>query len=132
MAAESADENRAAMARLVPAAADFAGLVPGKRDALWAVWGPEAEKLVANAPERAHEIRDAMPIVAVRTVDLRHDPPLVLATSLSFLPPDLPVRGVAIETKNGERAASAFVPVHGRWIWLWDLERLGSIVAHAP
>ena len=131
MAAESADENRAAMARLVPTADDFEALVPGKRDALWAVWGPEAERLVANAPERAQEIRDVMPIVAVRSVDLRKDAPLVLATSLSYLPPDLPVRGVAIELKKDERAASAFVPVRKRWIWVWDLERLASIVSHA-
>ena len=61
----------------------------------------------------------------------RQDAPLVLATSLSYLPPELPVRGVAIELKKDERAASAFVPVRGRWIWVWDLERLASIVSHA-
>jgi len=55
----------------------------------------------------------------------------VLATSLSYLPPELPVRGVAIELKKDERAASAFVPVRKRWIWVWDLERLASIVSHA-
>ena len=55
----------------------------------------------------------------------------MLATSLSYLPPELPVRGVAIELKKDERAARAFVPVRGRWIWVWDLERLASIVSHA-
>jgi hypothetical protein len=131
MASESPEENRAAMARLVPTADDFEALVPGKRDALWAVWGPEAEKLVANAPERAGEIREVMPVVAVRSVDLRKDAPVVLAKSLSYLPPDLPVRGVAIQLQKGERAASAFVRLGGRWIWIWDLDRLGSIIVHA-
>jgi len=94
--------------------------------------GPEAERLVAEAPTRSHEYRDVLPIVAVRTVDLRADAPLLLARSLSLLPPDLPVRGVVIELAKGERVASAFVPVRGRWVWIWDLERLASVVATAP
>ena len=63
MAAERPDENRAAMARIVPTADDLGALVPGQRDALWAVWGPEAERLVAEAPNRSHEYRDVLPIV---------------------------------------------------------------------
>lgn len=109
MADERPDENRAAMARLVPTADDFRALVPA----------------------RAQEFRDALPIVAVRASDLRREPPLVLAQSLAFLPAELPVRGVVIELGKGERVASAFVPVRGRWIWIWDLERLGSIAAAA-
>ena len=131
MAAERPDENRAAMARIVPTADDFAALLPASAESLWAVWGPEAARLVAEAPARAQEYREALPIVAVRTSDLRRDAPLVLARSLAFLPPELPVRGVVIELRKGERVASAFVPVRGRWIWIWDLERLGSI-ASAP
>ena len=81
-----------------------------------------------DATERAHETREVTPIRAVR-IDLRRDAPLLLARSVELLPADLPVRGVVIELAKGERAASAFVPVRGRWIWVWDLERLASIVA---
>ena len=37
-----------------------------------------------------------------------------------------------IELGKGERVASAFVPLHGRWVWIWDLERVASIVAATP
>jgi hypothetical protein len=95
------------------------------------VWGPEAERLVANAPERAHEYRDVLPVRGVRTTDLRGEGSLVLQRSLELLPRELPVLGVVIEVTPGERVASAFVAVRGRWVWLWDLERLGGIVARA-
>lgn len=129
MASEQPYENRRAMSALMPIADDFEAIAPGHGEALWAVWGKEARRLVETASEPRDEYRAVLPIRGIRTVDLRTDASIVLSRSLDALPPELPVYGVVIEVSPGERAASAFVPLRGRWVWIWNLERIGSLLA---
>jgi hypothetical protein len=128
MASERPDDNRRAMAALMPAAEDFEALVPGHGAALWAVWGPEARRLVETASEPRDEYRAVLPVRGVRTADLRSDASVLLERSLDVLPADLPVFGVVIEVTPGERAASAFVPLRDRWVWIWNIERLAGVI----
>jgi hypothetical protein len=104
MAAERPEDDRAAMARIMPTADDLDALVPGRRDVLRAVWGPEAERLVADAPARAHEVREVLPIVAVRTIDFRQGAPLLLARSLS------PCRPIPLSAASDRAASASRVP----------------------
>ncbi|MCC6849251.1 MAG: hypothetical protein IT294_12180 [Deltaproteobacteria bacterium] len=128
MATDDGDENRRAMRDVAPTAADFAVLFPRHHDDLWKVWSPEVDALVTHAPEHAPSYREVMPIRSIRTVDLRREGSDALKRGLGHLPEDVPVRGVAIEIVKGERAAAAFVFVRGRWVWIWDLERLDRLL----
>ncbi len=131
MAADDADENRHAMQAVVPTADDFAALFPRRHDELWKVWAPEVDALVTHAPEHAPSYREVLPIGSIRTVDLRVEGTDALKRGLVHLPPAVPARGVSIAVAKGERAAAAFVLVHGRWVWIWDLERLATLLGES-
>jgi hypothetical protein len=131
MAAEDATMNRRAMEQMVPTRDDFVALFPEHHEALWAVWSPEREKLIDNAALHAAEYRAVLPLGAVHTGDLRQEGSLVLRRSLEMIPPEVPVLGVRLEVAGPERerAATAFLFVRGRWIWVWDLERAARLGA---
>jgi hypothetical protein len=101
---------------------------------VWAVWGPERERLVREAPDHAEHYRTVLPLGAVHVTDLRAEPSIVLARSLQELPPAVPARTVRVEVSGHERqrGASAFLFVRGRWVWMWDIERLGAVASAAP
>jgi hypothetical protein len=133
MASTDAAENRRAMEGMTVTRDDVAILVPAHADAVWAVWGPERDQLLNAAPEHAVHFRDALPLGAVTTTDLRlGGSDVVLSRSIEELPSEVPVYGVTIDVSgpDHQRAAGAFLFVRGRWVWMWDLQRLGAIATN--
>ncbi|MDX2171462.1 MAG: hypothetical protein SF182_30640 [Deltaproteobacteria bacterium] len=130
MASTDAAENRRAMDALAVTRDDVAALLPAHVDAVWAVWGPEREQLLGAAPQHAEHFRAAQPIGTVTGTDLRASADIVLSRSIEELPAAVPVYGVTIDVSGPEhqRAAGAFLFVRGRWVWMWELQRLGAIV----
>jgi hypothetical protein len=133
MASTDAAENRRAMEGMAVTRDDVAVLLPNRVDAVWAVWGPEREVLLKAAPDHSAHFRDAMPIGAVTAINLRTGAAdVVLGRSIDELPREVPVYGVTIDVTgpDHQRAAGAFLFVRGRWVWMWDLQRLGSIAGN--
>lgn len=133
MASTDAAENRRAMEGLAVTREDIAALLPDRADAVWAVWGPEREVLLGAAPDHSAHFRDALPLGAVAPIDLRAGvADVVLSRSIEELPREVPVYGVTIEVTgpDRQRAAGAFLFVRGRWVWMWDLQRLGAVAGN--
>jgi len=128
MAADDPQLNRRAMQVAMPTENDFELLLPDGHEAAWRVWGPEAEAMLADAPELSARYREGLPIVDVEIRDLRSEAAESERESLEMLPPDVPVYGGIITLERGDqRPAKSFVFLRGRWVWIWNLERLATV-----
>lgn len=130
MASEDPAENRTAMAAWVPTQEDLEWLFPGHGALLWKTWGPEATRLIADAPAQSESYRSALPYEGVvRTSNLRENGSVILKRSIEFMRPDVPVYGGMVRTSAGDRVASSVVKARERWVWIWQLERAGGLIS---